>query len=103
MQHNARQDTSRLDAKASGRKEIVSICKGANACILYLTGRYAHGLQLKTVAQRQVDMPFLSHNGDLLHREAFLVKGVIHLLPYLKVINRDAWAYDCQQVLWPAP
>lgn len=99
MQYYGRQYPAGLDSKPSGRKEIIGIRKGANACILYLTGRNTHRLQLKTIAQRQVDVPLLSHDGNLLHREALLGKSIIDLLPHLKVADRDARTNDGQQIL----
>ena len=63
-------------------------------------GRYAQGLELQTIAQRQVDVPFCITTTYQWHLEASLRKSVVDLIAYFEAVEADAWTYLSYHILW---
>lgn len=59
----------------------------ANGGILNMSRWNAGAHQLQSVAQRQVDMPFLITLGDGCHVEMLLLESIIDLLSDLEVLQ----------------
>ena len=62
-------------------------------------GWYAGSLELQSIAQRQVDVPFCIVTTDYRHLKACLFKGLVDLITHLETIETDTWSYLCHHVL----
>lgn len=81
---------------------------GTNARHLYLVFTDSHAYELQAVAFPQINVPFGTRGcgispGNGIHRETAFLKGLIHLIAYLKGIQGDTGTYHGFQIAGVTP
>ena len=74
------------------------VCHCANRAHFDIVGLYPHSLQLLSVAQLEVDVPFRLPFGYGIHVESCFGKLLIYFLSHLEVVERYTRAYHAMQL-----